>query len=194
MNRRTYACKLGIQAAINDMQNNHPNDMISMIMFSTPLTSSSDTGADRFNRARVGLSQSYSTLTDSLWYPPATVGNSSATVTPYDSNNLEVPRAMGGTCYSMALMLAYNQFSGNSALVNYNTATYPAVNAYDAGGGGRVGAQKIIIFETDGAPTPPRQANFVNNGAYNSYYKCRYNQNSPSTSEYPTNVNGYQRQ
>ena len=50
--------------------------MISLIMFSTPLTSSSDTGADRFNRVRVGLSQSYTTLTDSLWYPPATVGNS----------------------------------------------------------------------------------------------------------------------
>ena len=32
-----YACKLGIQAALNDMQNNHPNDLISLIMFSTPL-------------------------------------------------------------------------------------------------------------------------------------------------------------
>ena len=100
--------------------------MISLIMFSTPLTSSNDTGADRFNRVRVGLSQSYSTLTDSLWYPPATVGNPSATVSPYDSDNLEVPRAMGGTCYAMGLMLAYNQFSGNSALLNYNTATIPA--------------------------------------------------------------------
>ena len=70
-----YACKLGIQAALNDMQNNHPNDMVSLIMFSTPLTSSGDTGADRFNRPRVGLSQNYTNLTDSLWYPPTTVGN-----------------------------------------------------------------------------------------------------------------------
>jgi hypothetical protein len=186
-----YACKLGIQAALNDMQNNHPNDMVSLIMFSTPLTSSSDTGADRFNRVRVGLSQSYSTLTDSLWYPPATVGNSSATVSPYDSNNLEVPRAMGGTCYAMGLMLAYNQFSGNSALVNYNTASYPAVNSYDAGGGGRTGAQKIVIFETDGAPNVTASANLVNGGAYNSYYQVRYNQSSPATSQYPTNVFGY---
>ena len=46
---------------------------------------------------------------------------------------------MGGTCYAMGLMLAYNQFSGNSALLNYNTSTFPAVNANDAGGGGRVG-------------------------------------------------------
>ena len=122
----TYACKLGIQAALNDMQNNHPNDFISMIFFSTPLSSSSDTSASRFNRVRIGLSQSYSLLTDSLWYPPATVGNPTATVSPYDADNLEVPRATGGTCYAMGLMLAYNQFSGNSALLNYNTATYTA--------------------------------------------------------------------
>ena len=186
-----YACKLGIQAALNDMRNNHPNDMISLIMFSTPLTGSNDTGADRFNRVRVGLSQNYSTLTDSLWYPPATVGSPSTTVTPYDSNNLEVPRAMGGTCYSIGLMLAYNQFSGNSALLNYNTSSFPAVAANDAGGGGRVGAQKIIIFETDGAPNTSASATLVNGGACNSYYRVRYNQNSPSTSEYPTNVNGY---
>ncbi|MGA2257433.1 MAG: hypothetical protein ABSG53_22470, partial [Thermoguttaceae bacterium] len=187
----TYACKLGIQAALNDMQNNHPNDFISLIMFSTPLSGANDTGANRFNRVRVGLSQSYSTLTDSLWYPPATVGNPSATVSPYDANNLEVPRAMGGTCYAMGLMLAHNQFSGNSALLNYNTSTLPSVFANDAGGGGRVGAQKIVIFETDGDPNTSASASFVNGGANNSYYKVRYNQNSPSTSEYPNNVNGY---
>ena len=50
----TYECKLGVQAALNDMQNNHPNDQVSLIMFSTPLTSSNDTGADRFNRVRGG--------------------------------------------------------------------------------------------------------------------------------------------
>jgi Flp pilus assembly protein TadG len=187
----TYACKLGVGAAFSDMQNNHPNDMLSLIMFSTPLSGSNDTGANRFNRPVVGLSQSYSTLSDSLWYPQATVGSSSATVTPYDANNLTVPRAMGGTCYSMALMLAYNQFSGNSALVNYNTSTLPAVNSYDAGGGGRQGAQKIIIFETDGDPNCSAQANFVNGGSCNCYYKVRYNQANTASSEYPTNINGY---
>ena len=187
-----YACKLGIQAALNDMQNNHPNDFISLIMFSTPLTSSNDTSADRFNRVRVGLTQNYSILTDSLWYPPATVGNPAATVTPYDANNLEVPRAMGGTCYAMGLMLAYNQFSGNSALLNYNTSTWGGVLANDAGGGGRNGAQKIVVFETDGAPNVTASANFVNGvGSSNSYYQVRYNQASPGASEYPNNVTTY---
>jgi Flp pilus assembly protein TadG len=182
-----YACKLGIQAALNDMKNNHPNDMVSMIMFSTPLTSSSDTSAARFNRVRVGLSQDFTSLTESLWYPPSTVGNSSATVSPYDSNNLEVPRSMGGTCYAIGLMLAYNQFSGSSSLLNYNTGK----PAGDAGGNGRKGAQKIIIFETDGAPNTTASATFTNGGSYNSYYRIRYNSSSPGASEYPASVNGY---
>ena len=180
-----YGCKLGIRAALTDISNNHPNDLVSLMMFSAPNTSANDT--NRFNRVRVGLSRDYPSMQDSLWYPPATVGNSSATVRPYDSANLEVPRAMGGTCYAMGLMLAYNQFSANSSLVNYN----PGAAAGDAGGMGRKGAQKIIILETDGAPNTTASASFVNSGAYNSYYSVRYNSSSPGASEYPNNVNGY---
>ena len=181
-----YACKLGIQAALTDISNNHPNDLASLVMFSVPRSSSSGSGDTRFNRVRVGLSRSYSNMIDSLWYPPATVGNSGATVTPYDSNNIEVPRAEGGTCYSIALMLAYNQFSANSSLVSYSTGQ----PAGDAGGNGRKGAQKIIIFETDGAPNTTASATFHSNGAYNSYYSVRYNYGNPGASEYPTGING----
>lgn len=182
-----YACKLGIAAALSDVKNNHPSDYLSLIMFSTPQISSSDTSAARFNRVRVGLGQDYTSLNDSLWYPPSTVGNSAATVTPYDANNLEVPRAMGGTCYSIGLMLAYNQFSMNSNLVSYNAGK----PAGDAGGNGRKGAQKIIIFETDGAPNTTASATFNNVGAYQGYYSVRYNSNNPSGSEFPSSVNGY---
>ena len=110
---------------------------------------------------RVGLSHDYPNMHDSLWYPPATVGNASATVTPYDCNNLEVPRAMGGTCYAMGLMLAYNQFSGNTSLLTYN----PGAASGDAGGNGRKGAQKIIIFETDGAPNTTASPTLNNLGS-----------------------------
>ncbi|HWA97195.1 MAG TPA: hypothetical protein VG713_01825, partial [Pirellulales bacterium] len=156
-------------------------------MFSVPKTNSTGTGDDRFNRVRVGLGRSYSNMIESLWYPPATIGNSSATVTPYDSNNIEVPRATGGTCYSYALMLAYNQFSGNTTLQNYSSGQPTG----DAGGNGRKGAQKMIIFETDGAPNTTASANFTNSGPYNSYYNIRYNYSSPGGSEFPSNVNGY---
>ncbi len=182
-----YACKLGIQAALTDIQNNHPNDMVSLIMFSVPRSSSSENDDTRFNRVRVGLSQNYSNMIDSLWYPPATVGSSTATVTPYDSDNIEVPRAGGVTCYSIALIFAYNQFSGNSTLVNYSSGQ----PAGDAGGNGRQGAQKIVIFETDGAPNTTATATFTSAGASNSYYKVRYNYGSPSGSDFPSGISGY---
>ncbi len=182
-----YACKLGIQAALIDIENNHPNNDVSLIFFSTPRSYSGENDDRRFNRVRVGLSQNYSNMVDSLWYPPGTLGNSSATVTPYDSDNIEVPRATGGTCYAYSLMLAYNQFSGNSSLVNYSVGQ----SAGDAGGNGRQGAQKVIIFETDGAPNTTATASFTNSGANNSYYNIRYNYSSPSASEYPTGINGY---
>jgi len=175
-----YACKLGIRTALSDISNNHPNNLVSLITFAAPSQSNGDGG--RFNRVRVGLSRDYASMQDALWYPPATIGNASATVRPYDADNLEVPRAMGGTCYSMALMLAYNQFSANTSLLNYNTGAA----AGDAGGNGRKGAQKIVIFETDGSPTSTATATLNNLGAYNSYYSIRYNSSSPGASEFPT--------
>jgi Flp pilus assembly protein TadG len=179
-------CKLGISAALSDMLNNHPNDYVSMIMFSVPRNSANDVSDDRFNRVRVALGQNFTNLQQSLWYPPSTVGTSN-TVTPYDSNNIEVPRAMGGTCYAYPLMLAYNQFSSNASLQTFN----PAYPSGDAGGNGRQGAQKIIIFETDGAPNTTASASFVSNGTCQSYYKVRYNSATPSASDFPTSVNGY---
>jgi hypothetical protein len=174
-----YACKLGLRAGLTDIANNHPNDLVSLIYFSTPSESSNDTG--RFNRARVGLSRDYTRMQEALWYPPSTIGNSSATVRPYASDNLEVPRAAGGTCYAMGLMLAYNQFSGNAGLRTYNTAEPSG----DAGGNGRKGAQKIVIFETDGSPNQSATASLVNQGSANSYYAIRYNSGNPGGSEYP---------
>jgi hypothetical protein len=122
-----------------------------------------------------------------LWYPPSTVGDGSATANPYDSDNLEAPRAYGGTCYAMPLMLAYNQFSGNSSLETYNSGEEPG----DAGGNGRKGAQKIVIFETDGAPNTSAYGDFVNQGAHDSYYAVRYDSGNPGGSEFPTGVSGY---
>ncbi|MBL9123840.1 MAG: hypothetical protein JNG90_09425 [Planctomycetaceae bacterium] len=182
-----YACKLGIRAGLNDIKSNHPNDLVSLAMFSVPRTSSGDTSGGRFNRVRVGLGRNYDRMLDALWYPPSTIGNANATVRPYDANNIEVPRAMGGTCYAMPLMLAYNQFSNSSALASYN----PGEPTGDAGGNGRRGAQKLIIFETDGAPNTTASATFVNGGTYKSYYRIRYNSNNPSASEFPTSVSGY---
>ncbi len=180
-----YACKLGMRSALSDIQSNHPNDFVSLIYFSDPKTSTGDYGS-RFNRVRVGLGRDYASMQEALWYPPSTVGNSSATVRPYDADNEEVPRAMGSTCYAYPLMLTYNQFSSNTSLRTYN----PGKPSGDAGGNGRKGAQKIVIFETDGSPNTTASAGYTNGGTNQSYYNIRYNSTTPGSSEFPTNVNG----
>ncbi len=174
-----YACKLGIRAALNDIRTNHPNNLVTLMMFSHPRNSASSDG--RFNRVRVGLGRDYDRMQEALWYPPSTLGNSSATIRPYDDENLEVPRAYGGTCYDIGLMQAYNQFSTNTSLLTFN----PAQPSGDAGGNGRYGAQKIVIFETDGKPTTSASASLINQGQHNSYYKVRYNSANPSASDFP---------
>lgn len=182
-----YACKLGIEAALNDINNNHPNDQTSMIMFSVPMSSANDAG-NRFNRVRAPLGTNYTRMIDSLWYPLYTIENPGTTINPYDyTDGVETPRAMGGTCFAMPLMLAYNQFSGSSSLVNYNPSPAPTG---DAGGLGRKGAQKIVVLETDGLPNTTATASLANGGAYNSYYQVRYNSSNPSSSEFPS-VAGY---
>lgn len=179
-----YACKLGIQAALSDIQNNHPNDRVSLIMYSVPKSSANDTSAGRFNRVRVPLGRDYARMQDSLWYPLSTIENPGTTISPYDyANNLEVPRAEGGTCFAMPLMQAFNQFSANTTLANFDPSPAPAG---DAGGLGRKGAQKIVVLETDGLPNTTADATLVNGGAYNSYYKVRYNSSSPGSSDFPT--------
>jgi hypothetical protein len=82
----------------------------------------------------------------------------------------------------MGLMQAFNQFSGNTSLLNYN----PAEPSGDAGGNGRQGAQKVVIFETDGVPNTTASASLSNFGAHNSYYRIRYNSSSPSSSDFPS--------
>jgi hypothetical protein len=56
-----------------------------------------------------------------------------------------------------------------------------------AGGMGRKGAQKVIIFETDGLANQTASANLITSGTY-TYYKIRYDMNKPNSSEYPTSA------
>ena len=158
-----YACKLGLQAALTDAQNNHPNDYISLITFSVPRTSSSDTSG-RFNTVLTPLGTNYSLAQASLFFPLSTLdvlGNDTNTmITPYDSTNIDVPCAYGGTSYSMGLMLAYNQFqytsTSDTVLRKWITPSTTVPEGM-VGGEGRKGAQKVVIFCTDGAPNTTRQ-------------------------------------
>jgi Putative Flp pilus-assembly TadE/G-like len=182
-----WACKVGIQTAIDDIKHNHPNDFIGMTFFSSPQYSVS--GSGQWNSAVIGLGRNYQGLKDSLWFPPTTVSGAAKEITPYDADFAHVPRAKGGTAPAMGFMIAYNQFSSSTA----NLRSYSQPEPLDkglAGGVGRKGAQRLIIFETDGAPNTGATASLVSSGA-DSYYRIRLvdplNYNSPKNVEWPSN-------
>jgi hypothetical protein len=159
--------KLGIAGALQDIQNNHPNDLVSLIMFSRPPFSGEPAGAGQFPYARNNLGGNYTNMANSIWFPP---NSSSADVRPWDVNDQQTPRAHGdydsNTTTDHGLMLAYNQFSCSTALQSAAVGGQSVA----AGGFGRKGAQKIVILETDGMVNQATNASFTSAGSYNSYY------------------------
>jgi hypothetical protein len=190
----SWACKCGVQTAIQDIRNNHPNDFVGMAFFSSPKYSAS--GVGHHNLAVVPMGRNYQGLIDSLWFPPGTVVGGQTEITPYDQNIMEGPRADGGTCPGMGFMLAYNQLSSSATNLRfYAQPSYPLPSAQtpnyrgNAGGLGRNGAQRLVIFETDGFPNTRAVASTSGSGA-DTYYQIRI-QNPANTSagtnvEWPT--------
>lgn len=177
-----WACKAGIQTAIDDIKKNHPSDFIGMAYFSDPYSNDPvydgngnqtgwTVGTGQWNKAIVPLGRDYDKLKDSLWFPPSTIYGSATEITPYDADFDNVPRAKGGTTPGMGFMIAYNMLSSNiSNLRTYSTpqSTYRG----SAGGMGRKGAYRLIIFETDGAPNTRANATITGTGK-NAYYPIR---------------------
>ncbi len=203
-----YTAKQAYLASISTMQTNHPNDWFTTVCYSWPRGSSNGTvasnmGQGRFNCVRSPLGPNYSYASAALVFPFSTInadGSANSTeITPYDTdpatsqvpsaNFVDTPRADGDTCFAMSLMLAYNQFATTSpsdgTLRSFVTSTPITFPTGMAGGMGRKGAQKVIIFETDGLANTSATASLVNMGSY-KYYKIRYDMNKPSSSEYPT--------
>jgi len=85
----SWACKIGIQTAIDDIKQNHPNDFVAMSFFSGPKYSAA--GAGHHNLAVVPMGRSYQQLKDSLWFPPSTVTGTNSEISPYDPDMLQVP-------------------------------------------------------------------------------------------------------
>ncbi len=159
--------KLGIDGALQDMQNNHPNDLVALCMFSRPPYQGDPTAVGQFPYARNNLGGNYTSMINSLWYPP---NSGSADIRPWDANDLQAPAAHAdydsNTATDYGLMLAYNQLSCSTVLQGAAVGGQSVA----AGGFGRKGAQKLIILETDGMVNQASAATFTNAGAYNSYY------------------------
>ena len=75
--------KLGIAGAITDIQNNHPNDMVSMIYFARPSYTGEPDVVGTFDNPIYSLGRNYTTRINSLWYPR---NSSSSDVRPWDAN------------------------------------------------------------------------------------------------------------
>jgi Flp pilus assembly protein TadG len=197
-----YTAKQAYIAAISTMQTNHPNDWVTVVPYSWPRTSSTDTSG-RLNIVRSPLGTNYNYASAAILFPFSTINaNGSANnteITPYTADPAtglipsadfsDTPRADGDTSFAMGLMLSYNQFAvtpvSDGTLRSYVTSSPITFPSGMAGGLGRKGTQKVIIFETDGLANCSATANLVNAGSY-SYYKIRYNMNNPSSSEYPS--------
>jgi hypothetical protein len=114
----------------------------------------------QFSQPQVSLTANYNNLINALWYPPNSGTND---VRPWDANGMQTPRAHGdydsNTASSYGLMLAYNQFSSSTVL-----------QAAGIGGWGRKGAEKLVVFETDGMANVSSTVGTTNLGSYNSYY------------------------
>lgn len=163
-----WQLKVGINSALIDIQNNHPNDLASMIFFSD---------SNGYSTARVAMSKNFQTMQNSLFYPYSilsTLSNANSTIRPYsltsgstsnpaglnDASDTIIPNAGSGTCPMMAFMAAYNQF-GNAT----DTSVSPHVTY-----AGRQSASKIVIFETDGCPHCTCSGTLTGSGAAGNWY------------------------
>lgn len=158
-----FPAKLGISAALEDIRNNHPNDLVSMILFNRPTYNDDPAGVGAFAQAQYNLSRDYTGMINSLWYPPNSAVND---IRPWDPEGSQVPRSYGdftsNTATMHGLLVAYNQYSGAQILRDNQ-----------CGGWGRKGAQRIVILETDGMFNVGDNVvgGFANNGPYQSYYR-----------------------
>jgi hypothetical protein len=202
-----YTGKQAYLAAINTMEYNHPNDWFSLLYYSMPKNSPTDY-YHRFNCVACPMGTNYSYARSALLFPFSTINadgsRNNTEVTPYDvdpatnaipsANFVDTPRASGNTCFAMGLMLAYNQFAvtptSDGTLRTFVTSSPITFPTAMAGGMGRKGAQKVVIFETDGLANTSATATLMNAGTYN-YYQIRYDMNRPGSSEYPAVTASY---
>jgi hypothetical protein len=90
---QAWSCKVGLSAAISDIQNNHPGDYLGLTFFNNPYDPNQTYYPGFYNGCMVPLGQNYTQLQNSLWFPPSTVTGTATSVTPYDPDFLNVPRA-----------------------------------------------------------------------------------------------------
>jgi hypothetical protein len=160
-----WQLKAAIQSALEDIRVNHPNDFCGLVYFAS---------SSNYNTPRVPMGQQWADLKHALYYngprgsnptnllpvlrytPPATHPPDTTTEhTPYNPNlsgfngsgylSGILPNANGGTDPISGFAMSFNILSTSPSKAAQNPAG-------THGGTGRLGAAKIVIYETDGVP------------------------------------------
>jgi Flp pilus assembly protein TadG len=139
-----WQLKASVNSVLDDIKRNHPNDYCGIAGFA--------------NRGNYGtplapMGQDYFTLKNVLFFRRDHVADMKANAastaegrpyTPAFGDDIDlVPNSKGGTDANSGLALAFNMLSTSPTLLA--TGNY--------GVGGRKGASKIVVFETDGRPS-----------------------------------------
>jgi hypothetical protein len=155
-----WQLKAAVNSVLSDLQANHPNDQVGLEMFSW---------ISQYRVPRVPMGQNYVMMKNALFYPNTLLsaigsGDVTSEFSPYNSSFSDqasgvIPNANGGTDPNTGLAVAFNLLSPSSLLPSSSYGTTL----------GRMGASKVVIFETDGVPNSYTTNTFNQNG-YNSYY------------------------
>lgn len=161
-----WQLKAGIRSAVDDIKNNHPNDLASVIFFS---------GSNGYSTSRVAMGKDYTKMQNCLFYPYSllgSLGTVTSSIRPYgttspsngnpagltDVTDTEIPNAGTYTCPEMGFKVAFNEFSSAT-----NTSPNVTYN-------GRKTAAKVVIYETDGMPNTVCNGTLSGTGGAGSRY------------------------
>ena len=146
-----WQLKAGVNSVLDDIRRNHPNDYCGVAGFATK---------GNFSSPLAPMGQDWYSLKNVLFFRKDAVAdmkaklisgtsNTSSTAenrpyTPAFGDDVDaIPNSKGGTDANSGLALGFNMLSSSTTLL--------ASNNY--GTGGRRGAAKMVIFETDGRPS-----------------------------------------
>jgi hypothetical protein len=159
---QAWQLKAAVNSVLDDIKRNHPNDYCGTAAYAMSPSYS-------YTTPLAGMGQDYFTLKNTLFFRPDHVAKlktdptSSIENRPYTttfaSDIAQIPSSKGSTDSNTGFAIAFNLLSNSSALA--------ATEAY--GNGGRKGASKIVIYETDGKPTAHGRWQLTGTGSETRY-------------------------
>ena len=147
-----FPMKQGVGGALTDIQNNHPNDLVAMLLFSRPVFGNDPPGIGQFNVPQYSLTNDYSTMLTSLWVPPGSgsLGSDVNLRRPQRRPDPARPRRLRFQHRQQFWLYAGLQPVQRQPLALVNVPAWAAGTPTTVGGLGRKGATRLVIFETDG--------------------------------------------